>query len=469
MFYSLQEAAEKLKIREQDVQELVNEGKLREFIDGANVLFKVNEVDALMSDTRVMAARAPGGEPQVEAGADEIALAPETGGDAGQAAPAEAGTAAEAGATGRKGEPQPADVPELDGTGTVGDFVDTGEGAEAVDTRATGDLIDSGAAVDLAGLGDSAGLGGTGGLGDSMGLADSAGLGGTSGLGDSVGLGDTGGAGEVADAGAAAEVGGTEGPAKQSELAEADTVVGGEGINVLGEADGEFELTDDTKAETKGGTEEAMLEEIEEDVNLDTFGSGSGLLDLSLQADDTSLGSILDEIYTAEGEQETREGSALELGEETGGGSGAVLPEEAEISVAEAIPEIAEVAAVRAGAGPDAVSTWFGIMLILPSLAVIYAIVVSLTSFRGGMPGILAKLEGLGAPYGVHVIWYIMLGFAVASGILAGVPFMGSGTGVKAVKKGKPKKAKKPRVKKEKVKKPKKEKPKKEKKSKRGK
>lgn len=42
------------------------------------------------------------------------------------------------------------------------------------------------------------------------------------------------------------------------------------------------------------------LEEIEEDVNLDSFGSGSGLLDLSLQADDTSLGGIIDEIYTSE-------------------------------------------------------------------------------------------------------------------------------------------------------------------------
>ena len=36
-------------------------------------------------------------------------------------------------------------------------------------------------------------------------------------------------------------------------------------------------------------------------MNLDTFGSVSGLLDLSLQADDTSLGGILDEIYTPGG------------------------------------------------------------------------------------------------------------------------------------------------------------------------
>lgn len=42
--------------------------------------------------------------------------------------------------------------------------------------------------------------------------------------------------------------------------------------------------------------QEIPLEQIEDDVDLDTFGSGSGLLDLALQADDTSLGGILDEI-----------------------------------------------------------------------------------------------------------------------------------------------------------------------------
>ena len=90
-----------------------------------------------------------------------------------------------------------------------------------------------------------------------------------------------------------------------------DTALTGEGVNVLGETDTDYNVTEDSMAETAGpaasaGTSagtgaEASLEEIEDDVNLDSFGSGSGLLDLSLQADDTSLGGILDEIYTAEG------------------------------------------------------------------------------------------------------------------------------------------------------------------------
>jgi hypothetical protein len=56
-------------------------------------------------------------------------------------------------------------------------------------------------------------------------------------------------------------------------------------------------LPDNPTGET---AQEPTLEEIDNDVNLDSFGSGSGLLDLSLQADDTSLGGILDEIYTTE-------------------------------------------------------------------------------------------------------------------------------------------------------------------------
>jgi hypothetical protein len=98
----------------------------------------------------------------------------------------------------------------------------------------------------------------------------------------------------------------------ETDLTDVDTALTGEGISLLGETDRDYKLTDDTMAETIGpsGTkdkDEASLEEIEEDVNLDSFGSGSGLLDLSLQADDTSLGGILDEIYTTEGGEEGQE------------------------------------------------------------------------------------------------------------------------------------------------------------------
>ena len=54
MFYSLQEAAEKLNKTEEELKQIVKGGKLREFRDGPNLLFKVEEVEALMSDTGVM-------------------------------------------------------------------------------------------------------------------------------------------------------------------------------------------------------------------------------------------------------------------------------------------------------------------------------------------------------------------------------------------------------------------------------
>ncbi len=57
MFYSLQEVAVKLSKTEEEVKELVKEGRLREFRDGPNLLFKVDEVEALMSDTSLMASK----------------------------------------------------------------------------------------------------------------------------------------------------------------------------------------------------------------------------------------------------------------------------------------------------------------------------------------------------------------------------------------------------------------------------
>ena len=47
MFYSLQEAAERLGKTEADIREIVQSGQLREFRDGPNLLFKVDEVNAL--------------------------------------------------------------------------------------------------------------------------------------------------------------------------------------------------------------------------------------------------------------------------------------------------------------------------------------------------------------------------------------------------------------------------------------
>lgn len=325
MFYSLQEVAAKLNKTEEEVKEIIRQGRLREFRDGPNLLFKVDEVEALMSDTSIAASRKASAKAKQVTEEDEISLAPES----------------------------------------------------------------------------------------------------------------------------------SEGPDEESEPSGADTTAtAGKGIDVLGEADGDYKLADDTLSETKivpdegslddtlGATKaasgEASLEEIEGDVNLDTFGSGSGLLDLSLQADDTSLGGILDEIYTPEGEEgkegkEGAEASAVEVTAE----AEQLIPDEG-LAEPEPGPEAPAIAQVYAEPAPDVISNAFGIMLFLPLLAIVYTAIVAVAGFNNMMPAILTAIQRL--------IWYIVIGAVLAAGLIVGVAFMlsGKGKGGKtAVKKQKTKKAKK--------------------------
>ena len=321
MFYSLQEVAEKFNKTEEEIKELVKDGRLREFRDGPNLLFKVDEVEALMSDTGIVASKdTPTGTEQQVADEDEIFLASET----------------------------------------------------------------------------------------------------------------------------------PEAPAAEDELADADTVVSGKGINVLGETDSDYQLAD-AMGETKAASGETplapsgetSLEEIEGDVNLDSFGSGSGLLDLSLQADDTSLGGILDEIYTPEGEEgkEAAEvGSAMEVAAE----AEQMLPEEEFPTPQPSAPAIAQAYVEPV---PDKLSNAFGIMLFLPLLAVVYTAIVAVAGFNDTMPATLEKIQG--------TIWYIVGGAAGIAGLIIIAAFMLGGTGSKTTKKPKAKKEKKPK-KAKKEKKPKK-------------
>jgi excisionase family DNA binding protein len=297
MFYSLREAAKKLGISEEQVKGLVREGRLREFRDGSNVLFKVDEVESLTSDTSIIALKKKPEGSEDETDEDEISLKPET----------------------------------------------------------------------------------------------------------------------------------TGGPAAGGELTDADTAVAGKGINVLGETNSGYQLTEDTMAETKGVTEETSLEKIEEDVSLDTFGSGSGLLDLSLQADDTSLGGILDEIYTpeaGEGKEASKEGSAMEVAAE----AEQMLPEEA-LAGPQPAAGVPAVAQIYVESEADVQSNAFGIMLFLPLLVIVYTAIVTLASLSGVTPAIVEKIQG--------IIWYIMIGAAVAAVAIVGAAFVLGSKGDKTAKKEK--------------------------------
>lgn len=71
-------------------------------------------------------------------------------------------------------------------------------------------------------------------------------------------------------------------------------------------------------------------------LGLEGIGSGSGILDLTREADDTSLGAeLLEEIYTGEeGEAESGGGGAAEMGDATRAGLDEALPTEGEETVA---------------------------------------------------------------------------------------------------------------------------------------
>jgi excisionase family DNA binding protein len=370
MFYSLQEAAEKLNKTEDELKQLVKEGRLREFRDGSNLLFKVDEVEGLMSDEDIIGLEEAPEAEFAEAEAPEIDFA-------------EAEIPGLEAAAPELGEEMPefeAEVPELGE-----EELSMAEPTEAAEPAADTDEIL---------------------------LAPETGT-----------------------------------PAASSELTDADTALTGLGTSVLGEADKDYEVTDDTMAETAiptgtAGTTapEVPLEQIEEDVNLDTFGSGSGLLDLSLQADDTSLGGVLDEIYTAEGGG--AEPSTEAEGEEAPAAAG-IEPEQMISEDELAAPQPAAEAMALAGpiieTAPDAQSNMLGMLLFLPLLIVVYTAVVAVAGLRGVMPSILAGIQGF--------IWYIMGGAAVLALLVTGAAFLL--TGERSAAPPKEKKAKPPKPAKE--------------------
>ena len=172
------------------------------------------------------------------------------------------------------------------------------------------------------------------------------------------------------------------GLSQMGDLTSADTNVGTVGINILSGTDDAYKLTEDTKAETSAGDVDE-IESLDADSNLESFGSGSGLLDLSLQADDTSLGAVLDDI--------------LPSGAEGGGEIVANEPMADEVGLAgeaEGIEDAGKSAAVKSGgasmqvgamaaggqmiviAPEDPASTVYGAMMFLPVLALVLAGIV---------------------------------------------------------------------------------------------
>jgi len=420
MFYSLQEALDKLNITEEEIKQVVADGKLREFRDGANLLFKVEEVEGLV--------------PQAGDEALEEVLEPE---------------APEA----EDLEPLALEVEDLEPAELEPDDSEPAalqpedlepEAAEA-EAPAEAGLSD----FDIESLGDTAAE-----IPDAEALESE--------------MADTG-AVEPAPSDEAADtdeilLAPETGAAIPSDLTDADTAITSFGTNVLGETSGDYDITDDTMAETSvptGSSPEVPLEEIEEDVNLDSFGSGSGLLDLSLQADDTSLGGILDEIYTAE--DESTEPAEVDVDAVPEADMAAAVEDiggEDDLGAVPLTAEVPTLARSMVEAPPDAQSNTLGMLLFLPLLIVVYTTVVAVSGLRGVMPSVLSSIQSL--------IWYIMGGAVALTAVVTIVAFMVAGERETTTKKAKPKKAKKAKKVKE-PKKPKEKKPKKPKKEKKAK
>jgi hypothetical protein len=247
------------------------------------------------------------------------------------------------------------------------------------------------------------------------------------------------------------------GLSQMGDLTMADTNVGTVGINILSGTGDAYKLTEDTKAETSAqGVEDVdELESLDADANLESFGSGSGLLDLSLQADDTSLGAVLDDILPAGAEEGGVAAADMPVDEIglAGGTEDLLGNEQAEEIPAEATtPMGAEPVAIPSAAptvmAVDSKSAVFGVMMFLPLLALIAASIVLTAAIQNVMPALMKPLVEMEMA-GISLVWIIVGGLTVLLLIIlmfAAVGGSGGGTKIKKIKtkkEKKPKKAKK--------------------------
>ncbi|MEN8127600.1 MAG: hypothetical protein ABFR90_07315 [Planctomycetota bacterium] len=243
------------------------------------------------------------------------------------------------------------------------------------------------------------------------------------------------------------------GLSQMGDLTMADTNVGTVGINILSGTGDAYQLTEDTKAETQA-VDIDDLDSLDADSNLESFGSGSGLLDLSLQADDTSLGAVLDDILPtgAEGaggaDLPVDEGLGLmDEPEDLLAGAGSAVQEPAGgiaamETPAAAMPAPAQMAAVIP---VDSKTSIFGALMILPMLALILAAIVLTAAIQNVVPSLVKMLTETEVMEMVSLIWVIVGGLTVLLLLVLMIGSLGGGGGGTKTKKTKAKKEKKPK------------------------
>lgn len=177
-----------------------------------------------------------------------------------------------------------------------------------------------------------------------------------------------------------------------------DTVITKHGVNVLDDSDGELELAD-PMAQTQ------IAPDLDEHIHLDSGSSGSGLLDLTREADDTSLGAeLLDEIYPGadEAQVETQIPTQLDVPSSVAT-SGAMMDSSGQVALADYTRVVQVV---------DPLSGAFGAMLVVPLLALVYLAFVASCRMMGAEPPFMGFLaEGFN-------VWYCVGGAIVVSVII---------------------------------------------------
>ena len=365
MFYTMEEAKATLNKSEEEVKQYAREGRLREFRDGPRLMFKADQVEQLKSELT-----SGGGGPDlgVSDSGGLIGLVDTTGASGTSITLSEADT----------------------GQSSVAGL--GGLGGSASGLRLSG----SGTGINLSNTGTGMGLSGTG-AGGSIGGGSVAGGSAAGMSGSGINLkGDT---GLAADLGLSGSLGGVPSPGRPggtgTGMAMSGTGAGrtgsGGGINVFG--------PDDDQA-ADPGAQTAISGGIREQVNLEGVGSGSGLLDLTRESDDTSLGAeLLDEI--APGRSGSR--GAISDSREGTGVAGLAEPRGGRIA--------GQVIQVEAR---DSSASAFGAAALGASLFLIVGALVLTSAVVGTRPGLVKTLTEqsffilLGIGFGVALVFGVI-------------------------------------------------------------
>jgi len=380
MFYTLDEAKTTLGKSEDEVKQLVREGKLREFRDGPRLMFKADQVEQLKNEI----AAGPAGADAGSSGTGMvIGLSDLPGSGFGSGAGSGAGSGIGSGAA-RSGTGSGSGAIAMAGSGLgsgmVGSGIGSGAGSGQIGIQGSGQI----------------GIQGSGAM--SMNLKDDTAL--------------------AADLGLSGSVSGTPSPGRGGSAS---------GISGSGGASGSragidvFQADEVDRADPSAQT--AINPSIGDQLNLEGVGSGSGLLDLTRESDDTSLGAeLLDEIAPGGSKAGATPRSPAESGA-IGSGMAAASAGPVTIQRGPALPTYER---------PDPWASALGAAALGAVGVLLFSAFALIAGVLGTHPAIIEKLGGMsGPPTNGFAMWQVA---AAAVGVCAVFFAVGYMVGGKAAK-----------------------------------